>query len=94
MISVKENTTLVGVSELRTNPEAVFKQMRKSRVILEKRNRPVAVLLSIEQYEEIERAMEWLEDQSLGYLAHVRERQTPRTQHIPLSDAEKRVGLR
>lgn len=94
MISVKENTTLVGVSELRTNPEAVFKQMHKNAVILEKRNRPVAVLLPIERYEELERAMEWLEDQALGYLAHTREKETVRVKYIPLSEAEKRVGLR
>ncbi len=94
MISVKENTTLVGVSELRTNPEAVFKQMYKSAVILEKRNHPVAVLLPIERYEELEKAMEWLEDQVLGYLAHAREKQTPKGRYVPLFEAEKRVGLR
>ena len=94
MISVKENTTLVGVSEFRTNPEAVFKQMNKSTVILEKRNRPLAVLLPIERYEELERAMEWLEDQALGYLAQSREKQTPKGRYIPLFEAEKRVGLR
>lgn len=94
MISVKENTTLVGISELRTRQKEILTQMKRTTLILEKRNKPIAVLLPLERYEALERAMEWLEDQALGYSAHQREKRTPKARYIPLSEAEKRVGLR
>ncbi|MCD6478256.1 MAG: type II toxin-antitoxin system Phd/YefM family antitoxin, partial [Candidatus Aenigmarchaeota archaeon] len=46
MITVKENTTLVGVSELRSGIDKILEKAREGLVIIEKRHKPAAVLLS------------------------------------------------
>jgi antitoxin (DNA-binding transcriptional repressor) of toxin-antitoxin stability system len=42
MITVKEDTTLVGISELRTNFAKVMEAVGKHKVLLERRNKPLA----------------------------------------------------
>ena len=49
MVTVKENTTLVGISEFRTKADAIFNQLKSSKVIIERRNRPIAVMVSIKR---------------------------------------------
>ena len=41
MITVKEDTALIGIAELRTKAADVLKEIKKHRVILTKRNNPV-----------------------------------------------------
>ena len=47
MITLKEDTTLVGVSELRTHMEKILAESKKHRVLIEKRNKPVAVIMAM-----------------------------------------------
>ena len=75
MVTVKENTTLVGISEFRTKADAIFNQLKSSKVIIERRNRPIAVMVSIKKYEELGEMLGWIEDSALGYLAKEREKQ-------------------
>jgi len=72
MITVKENTTLVSVSELRTGIDKVLEKAQEGLVIIEKRRKPQAVLISNEEYEHIQEIMEMAEDFVLGYLAKER----------------------
>ena len=72
MITVKENTTLVGVSELRTGIDKVLEKAQEGLVIIEKRRKPQAVLISTEEYEHIQEILEMAEDFVLGYLAKER----------------------
>lgn len=72
MITVKEDTTLVGISELRTNIDKILEEAKKHKVLIERRNKPVAVLLAIERYADIEKILGTLEDVTLGYLAKER----------------------
>ena len=72
MITVKEDTTLVGVSELRKGIDKILKKAGKGPVIIEKRHKPQAVLLSSEEYERMQGALETAEDLVLGYLANER----------------------
>jgi prevent-host-death family protein len=72
MITVKENTTLVGVSELRTGIDKVLEKAQEGPVIIEKRRKPQAVLISTEEYEHIQEILEMAEDFVLGYLAKER----------------------
>ena len=72
MITVKENTTLVGVSELRTGIEKILEKSREGLVIIEKRHKPAAVLMSNEEYQHIQRLLETAEDLVLGLIADER----------------------
>ena len=90
MRRVEQDTTFVGISELRTQADEIIKVARKERVILEKRHKPVAVLVPIEQYD----VLDALEDYVLGLMAKERERRSPRRGYLTLEEFEKRVGLR
>ena len=94
MRRVKEDTTLVGVSEFRTQVEAILKVAQKEPVIVEKRHKPMAVLVSIEQYDRTEGILDVLEDSILGLLAKEREQRSPRPHYLSLEELERRVGLR
>lgn len=72
MITLKENTTLVGVSELRSGIDKVLKKAQEGLVIIEKRHKPQAVLISNQEYEYIQKIMEMAEDFVLGYIAKER----------------------
>ena len=89
MITVKEATTLVGISELRTKADEILRAMQRSTVVIERRNKPWAVLLPISRYEEMESLLEWVEGQILGRAALERERGTPKRSYIPLEKVEK-----
>ena len=85
---------MVGISELRTKADQVFKVMDRSTVILERRHRPKAVLISIERYEKMEALLDWVEDQVLGLLAKEREKGTPRKAYLTLDQVEERLKIR
>lgn len=94
MRRVKGDTTLVGISELRTQADEILRIAQKEPVIVEKRHKPMAVLMSIGQYERTEETLEALEDYILGLLAKERERRSPHKDYLTLEELERRVGLR
>lgn len=94
MYTIREATTLVPFSELRTKLKEVLEALKHSKVVLEKRKRPFAVLVPIEKYEKMEEVLERLEDRALGYIAQEREKKTKDKDYLPLDEAEKKVGLR
>jgi prevent-host-death family protein len=94
MITVKEGTTLVGISELRTNFAKVLEALGKYTVLLEKRNKPLAVIVPIEKYTHMEEMMELIEDYGLGYLAKERDLNSSPADYIPLEKVEKRIRTR
>lgn len=91
MITLKENTTLVGVSELRTHMEEILAVSKKHKVLIEKRNKPVAVLMAMEDYSRMEETMEVLEDLALGYLAREREAGSKPSDYLDIEDVLKGV---
>jgi prevent-host-death family protein len=94
MVIVKEDSALVGVSEFRTKAEEIFNELKNRKVIIEKRNKPIAVLLSLKKYEQMEELFEWIEDNALGYLAKEREKSTTKTKYLSLEELSKKIGLR
>ncbi|MBI4597488.1 MAG: type II toxin-antitoxin system Phd/YefM family antitoxin [Candidatus Omnitrophica bacterium] len=94
MRRIKEDTTLVGVSEFRTHAEEIVKTAQREPVIVEKRHKPMAVLLPIEQYERTEGLLDLVEDTILGLLAKERVRRARPKDYISLEELERRVGLR
>ncbi|MDP2940225.1 MAG: type II toxin-antitoxin system Phd/YefM family antitoxin [Candidatus Omnitrophota bacterium] len=91
MITVKEDTTLVGISELRTNIDKILEESKKHKVLIERRNKPVAVLLAVERYNEIEEILDLLEDTALGFLAKERESKSKPSDYLDIHVAEKKI---
>ena len=94
MITLKEETTLVGISELRTKVEEILRAMQRSTVVIERRHKPLAVMLPIARYEEMEAMLDLVEDQVLGRLAKEREGKAHRKAYLPLEEVEKRLKIR
>jgi len=94
MYHFEEPATLVGVSELRTQLEKILKLAKKSTVFLGKRQKPVAVLVPIEQHQAQEELLDRLEDAVLGYLAKQRDKQSDLEDYLSLESVEKSVGLK
>lgn len=90
MITVKENTTLIGVSELRTNFKKVMELIGTSMVLLEKRNKPLAILVPVEKYNKMEELLDQIEDFGLGYLALERDSKSKPSDYIDLDKIDKK----
>jgi prevent-host-death family protein len=93
MFTIKEDTTLVGVSELRTKLDKIIEESKRHKVVIEKRNKPIAVIMAIDRYSAIEELLETIEDLELGRVARQREKGTSRKDYIAIEDAYKRIGL-
>ena len=94
MRHVEQETTFVGISELRTRADEILNVARRGRVVVEKRHKPMVVLVPIEQYDRTQEVLEAIEDYVLGMLAKERERHSPRKSYLSLEELERRVGLR
>ena len=91
MITIKEDTTFIGVSELRTDIDKILEETKKHKVLIGRRNKPIAVLLSTERYNQIEKTLELLEDFALGYLAKERDSLSKSTDYLAIEEALKRI---
>ncbi|MBI2083769.1 MAG: type II toxin-antitoxin system Phd/YefM family antitoxin [Deltaproteobacteria bacterium] len=94
MYTLSETTTLVPFSELRTKLDEVLKALKTSKVVLERRKRPFAVLVPIEKFEKMEELLEMVEDRTLGYIAQERDKKGKEKDYLSLDEAEKKVGLK
>ena len=92
MITVKEDTALVGISELRTNPSRVMEAIKKHNVLLEKRNRPLAMIVPIEKYAKMEELIEIIEDYGLGLEARARDSKSSKADYLDLDVVEKKIA--
>jgi prevent-host-death family protein len=92
MITVKENTTLVGVSEMRTHMEDILEASRMGKVIIEKRHKPYAVLIDAARYARMEERLDFLEDLALASLAKERERGAKPSDYVDIETALKGIS--
>ncbi|MDO8525253.1 MAG: type II toxin-antitoxin system Phd/YefM family antitoxin [Candidatus Omnitrophota bacterium] len=92
MYTVKEETTLVGVSELRTKLEKILEEAKHHKVVIEKRNKPVAVLIAIERYNEIEEILDMVEDLEFGRIAHERAGRASPKDYISIEKAFRKAA--
>jgi prevent-host-death family protein len=91
MYTIKEDTTLVGVSELRNRMDKVLEEARHHKIIIEKRNKPVAVLIAIDQYNAMEEILDRIEDLELGRTAKAREKSSKASDYISIEKAYKKI---
>jgi prevent-host-death family protein len=94
MYYFEEASALVGVSELRTRLDEILKLAKKATVFLRKRDKPVAVLVPIEQYRETEAFLEHIEDTILGHIAMERMKNAKPSDFMTLEELEEKIGLR
>ena len=93
MLEVKEDTTVVGITELRKMIPEILKKIKREKVILTRRNRPIGILLDYQEFERIEQMVDLIEDDLLWKLAKERASRKSR-KTVSLGEAEKRVGLK
>lgn len=93
MITLEENTTLIGLSELRTKMKAILEALKNSKVVLALRNKPFAVLVPFERYRRMEAMLDALEDQALGVIAQARAK-TPESEFLSLDAVERSAKKR
>lgn len=89
-----EPSAVVGVAELRTKLDNILQLAKKTKVFLGKHYKPVAVLVPIEKYKEMEDFIDKVEDAVLGYVAQERDKKISLKNYISLDEAEKKVGLK
>lgn len=92
MITVKEEAALVGVAELRSKAAKILKEIKKYKIILTKRNKPIGVIIDYDEYERIQSALEEVENFVLGKLAEERRKRKDK-KVLTLEEAERKVGL-
>ena len=63
MYQVKKNTTVAGVSELRSHSNEIINSAKKGDIILQRHSEPVAVVLNYERYLALEALLEKYEDE-------------------------------
>ena len=93
MLTVKEDTTVIGITELRKMIPEILKRIKREKVILTMRNQPVGILVDYEEFERIEQMIDLIEDDLLGKLTKERASRKSR-KTVSLGEAEKRVGLK
>ncbi len=87
MFKVKpdDEITIVGVSELRAKIYEVLEKVKHEKILLTRRNKPEAVLISFERFQELEQRLEALEDEHFGKLALQRLKEHKRSKRRTLS---------
>lgn len=93
MLRMKEDMTVVGVAELRKEGPRLIGELRRHKVVLTRRNKPVGVLLNYDDYLHMQAVAERLEDLVLGHEAKKRASRRGR-KTVSLVEAERRIGIR
>lgn len=84
MVTVKHAATLASISELRNKSQRILSRLKEHRVILERHNKPVAVMIDYAQYEKLEATLDLAEDLVLGTLARERDRTARKSDFVDL----------
>lgn len=86
MITINEKSSIAALSELRTKSEEILKQLSKNKVILQKHNKPVAVMISYQQYAVLEHLLDRIEDYTLGMTALERDKKTSQKDFVDIEE--------
>ena len=84
MITVKQKTSIAGISELRNKSEEILKNVKDHDVVSERHNKPVAVMIDYKQYELHEKMLDYAEDYVLGMLALERDKKSSKKDFIDI----------
>jgi PHD/YefM family antitoxin component YafN of YafNO toxin-antitoxin module len=84
MMTVRENTTIAAISELRNKSEAILHSLKENRVILERHKRPIAVMLDFKRFEAMEKMIDFAEDYILRSIALQRDKNSKPSDFIDI----------
>jgi len=84
MMTVRGQTTIAAISELRNKSEAILQHLKESKVVLERHKKPVAVMLDYKKYEDLETMLDFAEDYILGMLAKERDEKSSKKDFIDI----------
>jgi len=65
--------------------------LTKYKVLLERRHKPLAVIVPIEKYNQMEELIELIEDSGLGYLAKERDLKSKSSDYIDIERVERKL---
>ena len=85
MMTVRENTTIAAISELRSQTEAILHSLKENRVILERHKKPVAVMLNYKRFEALEAMIDFAEDYILGATALQRDKTSTKSDFVDIN---------
>jgi prevent-host-death family protein len=86
MITVNDKTTIAAISELRNKSEEILKQLADHRVILQRHNKPVAVMMGYRQYEQFSKMMDLVEEYALGMVALERDKKSGKKDFVNIEN--------
>lgn len=86
MITIKEKATIAAISELRNKSEQILQSVKDHNVILERHNKPVAVMIDYKKYETLQQLLDLAEDYVLGTLALKRDKQARKEDFVDLDE--------
>jgi prevent-host-death family protein len=86
MITISEKSTIAAISELRNNSEEILKQLADHRVILQRHNKPVAVMLGYRQYEQFNKLLDLVEEYALGMVAAERDKKAVKKDFVDIEN--------
>jgi prevent-host-death family protein len=93
MVSIKNNLATMGVSDLRQHLEKTMDEHPGAPIVIEKRHKPLAILLSDEEYERIQRLLDTAEDIVLGYLAEQRYKKSRAKDYLDIESVMKKASV-
>ena len=91
MKTFEEKTTVVGVSELRTKLDKILNLAKDHKILIERRNKNLAVLIDITRYQEIEQMLDMVEEFALGNIAKERGVSAKPSDYIPIKKFTKKI---
>jgi prevent-host-death family protein len=94
MIKINDDTILIGITSLRTEMPIILKEMKKKKVILTKRGKPVAVIEDYDEYQKKEKFLDEMEDIILGNIAKERLEKSKPGDFITHEELIKKLGIK
>jgi len=86
MITVKHKTSIASISELRTASRQVLKNIKDHPIIVQRHNKPLAILMDYERFETLEALLDYAEDYILAKLAAKREKEARRGDYVDITE--------
>jgi len=92
MFELDDKTALIGATDLRTKMSEV-ENMVYEKMFVMKREKPIAVIMTFNQYKKNRDRTDELEDLVLGYVAKERDENSTEKDYISLEESAKKLGI-
>ena len=93
MFTVEEKTSVFGVSELRQKTNELLEELKKGRVLLTRRNQPLAIILDMDEYRRLRDLDEESENNFLLKIAETRSKTKAKRKNDSHEEIKKILDL-